>query len=358
MVLPFAVMATDIFPGARLVQLKEWGYPQGVLRSPPAASQGIGVVHITGNPGNPIATAIGEVSWRLNDPANQNSATFFVERDGRAVQALGDPLRMDPWSNGDVQTPDLSNRRIAAIVRDRVNANERTVVSIENVGNESTVGGITAAQVETNARIFAYYFPKAGVPITRETIIGHYQLNSVNRPNCPQRDKSVIDRIVARARAIAYPAPEPPQEEDMNTRPPKFWRMAGRVAIPAGQEFNLFQYQGENADGSPKLRRFSTVKWSEPTGADVIGIGGFAATTVAADGWLVSPYIYIPGVGWETLCWWSSSPLAPPVVTWDQAPDDGITQATVDKARRAGRVEGADSVLEAAKAAAKPYGVS
>lgn len=349
-------MAVDIFPGAKLIQLVEWGFSQRSLRPTPSPAVGFGVVHITGNPGNPIATAIGEVSWRLNDPANQNSATFFVNRDGSVVQALGDPLHMDPWSNGDVRSPDLSNRRIAYLVRDRVNANERTVVSIENVGNENTVGGLTAAQVETNARIFAYYFPKAGLPINRETIIGHYQLNSVTRPNCPQRDKSVIDRIVARAQAIAY-APPPSQEDDMNARPPKFWRKSGRVSIPAGQEFNLFQYIGENADGSPNLKRYNGVRWSEATGADVIGVGGFSGTTRISDGWLVSPYIWVPGAGWLTLVWWSSSPLPPPVVTWD-ADSDGITQATVDKARTAGRIEGADAVLEAAKKAAQPYGVS
>jgi hypothetical protein len=353
-------MATDIFPGARLVQLVEWGFPQRSLRPTPPATKGFGVVHITGNPGTPIATAIGEVSWRLNDPANQNSATFFVNRDGSVVQALGDPLHMDPWSNGDVNRPDTGNPRIAALLRDGVNANERTILSIENVGNEGTVGGLTPAQVETNARIFAHYFPKAGVEITRQSVIGHYQLNSVTRPNCPQRDKSVIDRIVARARAIAYPAPAPtpPQEEDMNARPPRFWRKAGRVAIPAGQKFNLFQYEGENADGSPKLRRFNGVKWSEATGAEVIGVLGFADTTRIGDGWLMSPYVYIPGVGWRTMVCWSSDPLPPPVVTWDLATDDGITQETVDRARKAGRTEGADAVLEAAKKAGAPYGAT
>lgn len=349
-------MATDIFPGARLVQLVEWGYPMGSLRPVPAATDAYGVVHITAN----LATALGEVSWRLNDPALQNSATFFVNRDGSVIQALADPLRMDPWSNGDVRSPDLSNPRIARMVRAGVNANERTLVSIENVGNETAWGSvpggypITDAQVETNARIFAHYFPKAKVPISRETIIGHYQLNSVSRLNCPGRDKRVIDRIVARAQAILSP---PQEEDDMTARPPKFWRKAGRVAIPAGQAFNLFQYMGENADGSPKLQRYNGVKWSENTGADVIGVLGFADTPAIGAGWLLSPYVYIPGVGWRTLVAWSSSPLPPPVVTWDET-DDGITQAHVDRARILGRTEGADAVLEAAKAAAKPLGAS
>ena len=191
-------MADDLFPGAKLIQLKEWGFPQGVLRPTPPASKAFSVVHITAN----LATAEGEAAWRKNDPANQNSATFFNNRDGSTVQCLGDPLHMDPWANGDVRSPDLTNPRIAAMVRDGVNANERTIVAIENVGNEGawgTVPGgypITEAQERKAASIIRHYHLKAGVPISRETIIGHYQLNSVARANCPSRDKSIMDRIV------------------------------------------------------------------------------------------------------------------------------------------------------------------
>lgn len=347
-------MANDIYPGARLIQLVEWGFPQGSLRPVPLPSLGFGVIHITGNPSVPIATAIGEVAWRKSDPANQNSATFFVDRDGSAVQALGDPLHMDPWSNGDIQNPDTRNERIAAVIRDRVNANERTVLSIENVGNEATVGGLTLAQIETNARIIAYYFPKAKIPINRESVIGHYQLNSVTRANCPQKDKTVIETIVKRAQIRAYGSV--PEEEDMNARPPKFWRRSGKVTITGGQVFNLFQYEGENSDGTPRLRRYDNVRWADTTGADVIGHGGFKTTESAAEGYMISPYIWIPGVGWQTLVWWSKSPLTPPPVKWDST--TGITQATVDKARDVGRTEGADAVLEGAKKAAKPYGAT
>lgn len=203
---------SDVFPGAKLMQVVEWGYPKGSLRPIPSASKAYSTIHITAN----LATAENEAAWRIRDAGLQNSATFFVNRDGSIVQLLGDPARMDPWANGDVKNPDVTNPRIAQMVRDGVNANERTLVAIENVGNEiawgSVPGGhpITAAQEEAGARILAHYHPRAGVPISRETVIGHYQLNSVSRVNCPSRDKRVIDRIVARARAIAT------QEDDMS----------------------------------------------------------------------------------------------------------------------------------------------
>jgi hypothetical protein len=187
---------TDLFPGGSFVQLIQWGYPQGSLRPVPPAAKAYSVVHITGNSSLPSAES--EVAWRKNTPSVQNSATFFVNRNGSFVQALGDPLRMDPWTNGDVSQPDTSNPRIAAMVADRVNANERTIVSIENVGYEPG-NSITAAQEATDARIIAYYHAKAGVPVTRQTVIGHYQLNSTSRPNCPAVNKAVLDRIVALA---------------------------------------------------------------------------------------------------------------------------------------------------------------
>lgn len=186
----------DVFPGAKLVQLFEWGYPQGVTRAIPSASQAFSVVHITGN--SRLPTAEGETSWRLNDPDNQNSATFFVNRDGSIVQALGNPLRMAPWSNGDTNQPDMTNARIAACIKAGVNPNMRTIVSIECVGYEPGYS-ITTAQKKACAAIIAYYHKQAGVPVNRETVIGHYQINSVNRPNCPGKDKSILDEIVAYA---------------------------------------------------------------------------------------------------------------------------------------------------------------
>lgn len=189
-------MAKDVFPGAVLVQLEEWGYPKGSLRPTPPAAKAFSVLHITGN--SRLPSAENEVAWRSNDPGLQNSATFFVNRDGSPVQALGDPIHMDPWANGDVNVPDRSNPRIDAMVRDGVNANERTIVAIENVGYEPG-SSITPAQEKTCAAIIRYYHDKAGVPVNRQTIIGHYQLNSVTRPNCPAHDKDLLDRIVALA---------------------------------------------------------------------------------------------------------------------------------------------------------------
>lgn len=190
-------MGNDLFPGAKLMQLTQWGFPTRTERGALNPHKAFSVIHITGN--SRLPTAEGECAWRQSlDPNKGNSATFFVNRDGSVVQALGDPLHMDPWSNGDLNEPDKSNPRIKAVVDDGVNPNQRTLLSIENVGFEPE-DPITDAQVRTCGQILRYYHAKADMPVTRESVIGHYQINSVTRPNCPARDKSVIDRIVAAA---------------------------------------------------------------------------------------------------------------------------------------------------------------
>jgi len=195
-----------IFPGAKVMQLVEWGYPQLALRAVPPEGKTISVIHITGNARLPSAE--GEATWRLTDKALQNSATFFVNRDGSVVQCLSDPLHMAPWANGDVNQPDMSNRRIAQIVADEVNANMRTLVAIENVGCEPDAP-LTDAQVKTDAKIIAHYHKLAGVAINRTSVVGHYQLNSVTRPNCPARKKDVIDRIVEAAMSLTVAGEDP-----------------------------------------------------------------------------------------------------------------------------------------------------
>lgn len=197
----------DLFKGAKLVQLREYGYPTvGARRATPDKDLAFSVIHITGN--SRLPSAEGEAAWRLNDPALQNSATFFVNRDGSVVQCLGDPLHMAPWSNGDINKPDTSNWRIQKLVWDGVNANRRTLVAIENVGYEPG-SPLTQAQIRTNARIIAHYHKAAGVPVRRSTVIGHYQINSVTRPNCPARDKDVIDQIVKLAQDELSPEEDP-----------------------------------------------------------------------------------------------------------------------------------------------------
>lgn len=177
------------------MQIPQWGYPARTLRPTPNPALAYSVLHITANL---TSTAEGEAWYRINNPGVQVGATFFLNSDGSAVQCYADPRRMDPWTNGVLNGPDLTNPRIAAVVRDGVNPNERSLVTIEMCGYEPT-RPITPAQEQTAAKIITWAHALIGMPVNRQTVVGHYQFDRVNRANCPSVNKSVIDRIVALA---------------------------------------------------------------------------------------------------------------------------------------------------------------
>jgi hypothetical protein len=177
---------TDIFPGATVIPIT-----QKSARTAPNPSLAFSVIHITAV----NSTAVQQATYWKNNPQVQVGATFVTDQNGSIVQCLTDPARMTPWTNGVLNRPDVSNPRIAACVRDRVNPNTRSLITIENCGREPGTP-ITEAQEAACARLIAHYHAAAGVPITRQTVIGHYQLDSVNRPNCPSTNKALIDRIV------------------------------------------------------------------------------------------------------------------------------------------------------------------
>lgn len=182
----------DVFPGAKLVQTNGF-----FARPSPDPNLVWSVVHTTAA----LASAELEASRRKDAASTKMvTATFFVNRDGSVVQLLADPARMAPWTNGVWEQPDFTNRRLAACYQAGVNPNLRSLITVENVSLEPGYP-ITEAQEAATARLIAHYHARLGVPVTRETVIGHYQITSINRPNCPARDKTVLDRIVALAQS-------------------------------------------------------------------------------------------------------------------------------------------------------------
>lgn len=177
-----------IFPGATAQQVGGY-FPRAGLNP----NLALFVVHITAGLGDALAIA-------KSVEAKEVTASFWTNRDGRVYQTMLDPIRMGPWTNGALNGPDLTNPRIANLVRAGVNPNTRCLLTIENAGLEPG-SPITAAQEAACARIISYFARKYGVPISRETVVGHYQFDRVNRPNCPSTNKAILDRIVAMAQS-------------------------------------------------------------------------------------------------------------------------------------------------------------
>jgi len=356
------VAIANLFPGAHVYEHGNCGMPYrgSVRRRAPSLLM---VCHITGNSNLPSALAEMTYSARAGSGA---SFPFCVNRNGTAVQGY-DPVLYAPWTNGDLQSPDMSNPAIAAIASGGLNANEMSFMTVEAVGYEPG-SPYTDAQVETIAKIVAWGHAKAkakgwNLPIDAVRVVGHYQINGVTRRNCPSAgDKLALrNRIITRARALAGTS-TPAQEEEMPDAAPKTWRRkTGVVTLKAGVTYNAFRLKAISSTGEPTLERF-TVKLAADSRAAVAGLGHWLTSQAESACYMVTPWIYVPGRGVENLVWWSKEPSTPPAVAWDAATATGFTQAQLDAAKAAGikqgRTEGADAVLEAAKAKASTYGAS
>jgi hypothetical protein len=188
-----------------------FGFPRGLPRRiKPVA---LACIHITGNRrtsemDEDVPASGARAEWSFANRANSNgpSAHLYVARDGSAIEAIN-PTRFAAWSNGDVTEPDLDNPGIARAVKFRdkgFNTNEAYWEEIECVG--AGVFPLTDAQIETCARRIARRSQLSGLPIDRTTVHGHWQINGVNRQNCPApRDthEERLDTIIRRARVIA-----------------------------------------------------------------------------------------------------------------------------------------------------------
>ena len=129
------------------------------------------------------------ISWFTSSGNTGSSAHFGVDRDGQIYQFV--PIADNAWANG--LSGNQYAKATAAIVKEKgaVNPNWYTV-SIENVGTTSQHGGVlTDAQFEANVWLTRYirdYVKKTyniDIPFDRKHILGHYEIDPVNKPNCP-----------------------------------------------------------------------------------------------------------------------------------------------------------------------------
>lgn len=134
----------------------------------------------------------GAVSWLCN-PKSGASAHFVVSKKGEITQLVD--IREAAWCNGTSTDPKKNNhysKSSLKIVRDRkTNANYYTI-SIEHEGfyNQGK-GKLTPEQLEATIWLHKYIIDEVkkiygiDIPIDREHIVGHYQIDPIRKPNCP-----------------------------------------------------------------------------------------------------------------------------------------------------------------------------
>ena len=124
----------------------------------------------------------GCLDWMKN-PKAQASANYLVTRAGQIFQLVKD--EDGSWANGAVNKPNWP-------LYDGANPNYYTI-SIEHEGFD---GSLTEAQYQATLWLHKQLVAKWGIPVDRDHIIGHYRIDSVNRPNCPG-PKFPWDRLFA-----------------------------------------------------------------------------------------------------------------------------------------------------------------
>ena len=114
----------------------------------------------------------GCLSWMQN-PAAQASAHYIITKTGRIIQIVKEGDKA--WHAGSVNEPNWS-------LYDGTNPNLYTL-GIEHEGQSGEA--LTEQQYQSTLFLHKELTSKYGIPINTDRIIGHYRIDSVNRPNCP-----------------------------------------------------------------------------------------------------------------------------------------------------------------------------
>lgn len=133
-------------------------------------------------------TLKGTDSWFASTQSGV-SAHYGVGKTGEVHQYVKE--EDSAWCNGIVNKPTWS------LLKPGVNPNRYTI-GIEHEGNASDPW--PEAMIKASAELVREVCGRWGIPIDRDHIIGHYQIDGVKKPNCPGINKGMIDEIVRVAR--------------------------------------------------------------------------------------------------------------------------------------------------------------
>lgn len=165
------------YPGALWIGTVNFGYP-GPGRNGEKV-QAI-ITHIA------EGTRAGVISWFQN-PLSSSSSTYFICKDGAVLQFVKEADA--PWTNGvdytrgyNAYRSNLSIPWLKDCWDRRVSPNLKTL-TIELEGYTNTP--LPEAQVKSWIALHQYLVAKWGVPVDPNNLTGHYQIDAVNRPNCP-----------------------------------------------------------------------------------------------------------------------------------------------------------------------------
>lgn len=132
----------------------------------------------------------GAESW-FNNPNSKASSHYMIGKEGQIVQFVED--LNTAWHAGGVEEPAWNK------LKPNINPNLYTI-GIEHEGFHDQVW--TQATINSSVQLIASLCNKYNIIPNEETIIGHYQINSVSRSNCPAIDKSIITTIIKNVQSL------------------------------------------------------------------------------------------------------------------------------------------------------------
>lgn len=135
-----------------------------------------------------VGSLIGTDDW-FSRTASQVSANYGVGFGGEVHQYVKD--EDTAWAQGNVNTPTFK------LYKPGVNPN-LYCLSIEHEGYDLSEAPVK--QLNASVELIQALSTKYGIPIDRDHVIGHYEINRLDKPNCPSVDKKILDVIVARAK--------------------------------------------------------------------------------------------------------------------------------------------------------------
>lgn len=155
----------------------------------------------------------GTISW-LKNPLSVASAHFVVSKQGEITQLVD--LKDAAWAQG-LSASKIPQSTLKA-VRDRNTNPNQYCISIEHEGKyKDTRGALTEKQKAATIELIKFIRPEVkriygiDIPIDRQHIVGHYEINPKGKPNCPG-EKFPFAEIINALKPAQKPS-EPPKQD-------------------------------------------------------------------------------------------------------------------------------------------------
>ena len=132
-------------------------------------------------------TLIGTTSW-FAAPKSKVSAHYAVGAKGEIYKYVDE--NDVAWAQGMVRSPSSK----IVLSRPGVNPNSYCI-SIDCEGKD--LAKVPDLEIKTLVSLIQDICTRNNIPMDREHILGHYEINSVTRSHCPSGDRSIMDKIVS-----------------------------------------------------------------------------------------------------------------------------------------------------------------